>query len=202
MTSSNASIDANTTFLPVPGVALRDLQATDMESLRRWRNAQTDILRHPAPLSVEDQQAYWTDVIQPMLAQPLHQRSQVLWAYTENGALIGYGGLTYIDWAAKRSELAFLLDPALNEPTERFQRYWSSFLALVLPKAFDELGLNRVFTETYDHRPYSYPVLESHGFRCEGRLKDHRWIAALGRTVDSVFYGCLASDVHPSQRAS
>lgn len=195
MTSLDTANGNKTTFLPVAGVALRDLRIEDMEPLRQWRNAQLDILRHTEPLSRESQQAYWADVIQPMQSQPVQQRSQMLWAYTENDTLVGYGGLTYIDWAAKRSELAFLLNPELNQPVERFQQYWSSFLGLVLNKAFDEYGLNRVFTETYDHRPYSYPVLESHGFRCEGRLKQHRWIAAQNTLVDSVFYGCLASDV-------
>ncbi len=71
-----------------------------------------------------------------------------------DGEPVGYGGLTNIDWEARRAELSFLVEPARATDPECYEGDLRAFLALVVDGlVFADLGLHRVFTETYDIRP-------------------------------------------------
>lgn len=141
--------------------ALRPIDWADREPIRVWRNAQLDVLRQSEPLSVDDQDGYYRDVVEPQLtaADP----PQVLVAVTYDGELIGYGGVVHIDWPERRGEVSFLTDPArLDEAT--FATDWRAYLAMLTSAARDQLGLRQLTTEAYAHRDDLFPLLEEAGF--------------------------------------
>ena len=165
------------------------VQPEHIEAIRRCRNAQMDVLRQSAPISPEEQTAYYAASIWPDMPRP--QPSNILFAYIENDKFIGYGGLVHIAWEHHRAEVSFLLEPALAKSNDDYARYFSVFLRLMQRVAFDNLKLHRLFTETYATRAHHISVLESTGFLREGALKHHVWIH--NQPVDSLIHGCARS---------
>ncbi|HEY9218025.1 MAG TPA: GNAT family N-acetyltransferase [Phenylobacterium sp.] len=169
------------------GVTLRPIRQSDLEAIRLWRNAQAQVLRQPAPLTPEDQQRYWKQVLSAQFSEP--QPRQLLFGVEDGGELAAYGGLVNIDWPSLRAEVSFLADTAVAADLPRYSALFGAYLAAVKAVAFEHLGLHRLFTETYDLRPHHVQVLEAAGFRPEGRMVDHVRIG--GRFVDALLHGCV-----------
>jgi RimJ/RimL family protein N-acetyltransferase len=169
--------------------AVRAIALQDMEPVRNWRNAQMAVLRQASPISSAQQQRYFEQAIQPTFAEP-HPR-QVLLTLLLDGAPVAYGGLTNVDWDARRAELSFLAAPERAADIEGYEQDFRAFLALAIDGiAFGDLRLHRVFAETYDIRPHHVAILESFGFVAEGRMRDH--VRINDRYVDSLVHGYVA----------
>ena len=153
----------------------------DIEPIRLWRNAQMKVLRQQKPITSEEQAAYY-DCIWRMMLRP--KPTNVLVSLLKDGVLVGYGGLTYIHWEYGRAEVAFLADPQIEDYEEAF----TAFLTMMKADAI-QLGLHRLYTETYDLRPRHIEILEKNGFECEGELVDH--VRIDGMYVGSVFHGWI-----------
>ena len=162
----------------------------DIESVRRWRNDQIDVLRQKAPLSEAQQVAYYRDRIVPTFAQA--EPPQILFSYLEREQLVGYGGLVHIDWEVRRGEVSFLMETRRASDAKRYVDDFRAFLELLAAIAFGELRFTRLTTETFDIRPVHVQALESFGFRAEGRLRAH--VLVRGRPVDSLVHGLLRDE--------
>jgi RimJ/RimL family protein N-acetyltransferase len=170
--------------------SVRPVQPEDIESIRRWRNAQIDVLRQPRPIAPDEQERYYAEHIWPAMAEA--RPSNLLLGYLEKGRLIGYGGLVHIAWEHRRAEVSFLLDPARTRRDDEYRADFQRFLRLLKEVAFSVLRFNRLFTETYSTREHHIAVLEATNFRREGTLREHALVA--GIAVDSLIHGCLRSD--------
>ncbi len=166
------------------------LRECDVQAIRRWRNAQIRFLRQKHPLSEEDQAAWWRDVVVPTHGsrRPVFLLVSIL----REGRCIGYGGLVNIDWDHRRAEVSFLLDDSLGAEPAGHAAAFSRFLEFVKELAFRDLGLHRLYTETYAFREEHIGVLEAAGFLREGRLVHHTWRG--GEPVDSLLHGLCAGD--------
>lgn len=170
------------------GYKIRTVQPDDIECIRRWRNAQMVVLRQKREISTAEQLMYFEQQIWPSLDDPYPQN--LLLAYFFNNQLIGYGGLVHIAWEHLRAEVSFLLDPArVNDPLCNYVDDFLAFLELIKTLAFDDLNLQRLFTETYSTRVNHIRVLEAADFILEGVLRRH--VILDGRPVDSLIHGCL-----------
>lgn len=191
--------------LPVDGIARDDrrlvaLRHGDMLDIMRWRNAQLAVLRQRDLLTADQQERYFQDVVAPSFAQ--RQPRQLLFTYLCGQEAIGYGGLVHISWEDRRAEVSFLVAPERVENQEGYAQDFSLYLSMIKELAFCHLGFMRLFTETYDIRNHHIRVLESSGFRLEGRLQAH--VRIDGRPVDSLIHGCVlladgAADKRPSR---
>jgi len=171
-------------------VVLRSVGLKDIESIRQWRNSQLDVLRQAAPISREVQERYFAEQIWPdkLLLEP----KQVLLAIERRDELIGYGGLVQIAWHDRRAEVSFLLAPSIeSSPLDR-ALVFSSFLRLLQELAFKDLGLLRLWTETYAHRTAHICSLEAAGFQREGCLRSHVMISS--EPIDSLLHGVLVDE--------
>ena len=172
--------------------SLVTIREEDLLIIKDWRNKQIDVLRQKAPLTDEDQMVYYHQVIKPSFTQ--ESPSLILFSYLLKNQCIGYGGLTNIDWEVPRAEISFLMNPERINDTSLYQKEFTVFLKLLKKAAFEDLGMNRLFTETYDIRPTHIATLELNGFKREGRMKNH--VMAQGRLVDSLIHGCLKGCYH------
>lgn len=163
------------------------LRKEDIFLIKDWRNEQIDVLRQKSPLTDDDQLDYYNNVIHNTFEQ--RQPTMILFSYLEGGKCIGYGGLTNIVWEHQRAEISFLIETSRVGNDELYERDFFNFLQLMKQVALADLGLNRLFTETFDIRPFHISILEKSGFRLEGRLKQHVKIA--GQFVDSLMHGYL-----------
>lgn len=167
--------------------SLVPIRKEDMESIRLWRNAQTTILRQNDPISALEQEAYFTKVLAPSFEE--NEPKQILFSFLHIDHCIGYGGLTHIDFRAKRAELSFLLDPTIEEGSPEFATCFSHFFSLLQEIAFQELKFHRLVAETYATRRELIALLELSGFEYEGCLKDH--VFKNGVWIDSLMYGLV-----------
>ncbi len=176
-----------------PPYRIEPLRLEDMHAIKTWRNAQIDALRQVRPLTDEDQQTYYAEMVTRSFAEP--KPRIILFSFLLGDQCIGYGGLTNIDWDAARAELSFLLDPERTRDHNAYASDFSAFITLVKEVAFEQLRFHRLFTETYDLRPWHVRVLAQSGFEFEGRMRDH--VKINGRWVDSLLHGCVrGSDGH------
>ena len=172
--------------------ALVSIRYDDLMAIKTWRNEQIQYLRQRRALTDEDQRNYYQQVIEPAFSEK--SPSQILFSFLHQQECIGYGGLTNIDWEAKRAEVSFLLDPHYLENIPEYQRLFTIYLSLLKEAAFQSLDFHRLFTETYNLRDFHVQTLEANGFRLEGQLRDHNRIN--GDWVDSLLHGCLKDDTN------
>ncbi|MEH6518708.1 MAG: GNAT family N-acetyltransferase [Halioglobus sp.] len=177
-------------------LAISAIEPKYIEEIRLWRNAQIGVLRQSRPITLEEQVDYYSRHIWPdkAVATP----KNILFIYLIQGKPIGYGGLVHIAWEHRRAEVSFMLAPNLEREKEQRARLFLTYLELIQSVAFDDLGLERIFTETYATRLNHIRTLEKAGFLCEGRLRAHVRVGE--KAVDSIFHGYLASDIRIASR--
>ena len=149
--------------------SLVPIRFEDRHAIMKWRNEQIYHLRQAKPLTKEDQDAYFENVVAKLFDQD--QPNQILFSFLENGVCIGYGGLVHINWIDQNAEISFIMDTILEE--NRFNEIWTVYLSLIEKVAFHELKLHKIFTYAFDLRPHLYEVLLYSKFIEEVRLKEH-----------------------------
>lgn len=154
----------------------------DRLDIMKWRNEQIYHLRQNKPLTTEDQEYYFSNVIASLFEQ--EKPNQLLFSYLENDKCIGYGGLVHINWIDKNAEISFIIETALEK--NHFQEHWIIYLGLIEQLAFEQLGLHKVFIYAFDLRPHLYSALEIAEYKRESVLKEHCFFQ--GRFIDVVIY--------------
>lgn len=137
--------------------------------IMKWRNEQIYHLRQAYPLTEEDQQRYFDNVVAKLYDNP--KPDQILFSYMEKDICVGYGGLVHINWIDNNAEVSFIMDTRLEK--EFFATHWSNYLTMLKEVAFNDLGLHKIYTYAFDLRPHLYEVLETNGFTREATLKEH-----------------------------
>lgn len=141
----------------------------DRLDIMKWRNEQIYHLRQNKPLTTEDQERYFKNIVEPLFSE--EKPSQILFSFLEGDICIGYGGLVHINWIDKNAEISFVMNTELEK--DMFKFYWSAFLQLIENIAFYELNFHKIFTYAFDLRPHLYEVLESKNYIKEAVLKEH-----------------------------
>ena len=145
------------------------LRYEDRFSIMKWRNEQIYHLRQARPLTEDDQQRYFDNVVSKLYDNT--KPDQILFSYLEKEDCIGYGGLVHINWTDRNAEISFIMDTRLE--AEHFAEHWSNYLRMLKKVAFEDLGLHKMYTYAFDLRPHLYPIFEAEGFTREAILKDH-----------------------------
>jgi RimJ/RimL family protein N-acetyltransferase len=141
----------------------------DRMDILKWRNEQIFHLRQPKPLTIEDQENYFSTTVAKIFDQ--EPPNQLLFSYLENDVCIGYGGLVHINWIDKNAEISFIMNTELEK--ENFEFHWGTYLGLIQQLAFHELNLHKIYTYAFDLRPHLYTAVESCGFYKEATLNEH-----------------------------
>lgn len=137
----------------------------DRYEIMKWRNEQIYHLRQKEPLTIEQQDAYFENVVSKLFDQV--QPDQILFSFLKNEELIGYGGLVHINWVDRNAEVSFLT----TNPKDL--DLWKPYLELLKQVAFSEIDLHKIFTYAYDVRFDLYTILESSNFILEAVLSNN-----------------------------
>ncbi len=157
----------------------------DRYEIMNWRNEQIYHLRQKEPLTIEQQDAYFENVVAKLFDQ--ERPNQILFSFLKNEELIGYGGLVHINWEDRNAEISFVMKTSLE--ADNFQNNWSCFLELLEKVAFEELKFRKVYIYAFDLRPHLYVALENNHFFKDARLKDHCFVE--GEFKDVLIYSKL-----------
>jgi RimJ/RimL family protein N-acetyltransferase len=160
----------------------------DRYDIKKWRNEQLYHLRQTKPLTKEDQDKYFNEVISKLFDQ--EQPDQLLFSFLEKEICIGYGGLVHINWIDKNAEISFIMNTALEK--DHFQQYWSIYLELIEKVGFQHLNLHKLYVYAFDLRPHLYNTLEGNDYFFDASLKEHCRFG--GNFIDVVIY----SKINPS----
>jgi len=167
---------------------LCSLEKEHLLILKEWRNAQMKILRQYEPLTDFHQKKWY--------AHLKKDKSQTLFALMAGKMIhpefIGYCGITNIDFKNRRGEISFLVKPARAVQKKIYRKDFSAVLSMLCRYGFDELNLNKVFTETFDFRKDHIKILEEFGFRKEGELREHYF--GQGKYFNSIIHSILSSE--------
>ena len=149
--------------------AIVPIRYQDRFKIMQWRNEQMYHLRQAAPLTIEQQENYFINVVSKLFQQ--ENPNQILFSYLKNNECIGYGGLVHINWIDKHAEISFLMNTELEK--KEFHFHWKTFLELIENLAFTELQLHKIYTYAFDIRQHLYKAIEDSGFKKEATLKEH-----------------------------
>jgi RimJ/RimL family protein N-acetyltransferase len=162
-----------------------------IQQIRIWRNQQIDILRQNQLISEEQQEWYFNTHVFSLFDNLYPQ--QVLFNCFYEEKFIGYGGIVHISYENKIGEISFLLDPQI--PTDSYyESVFILFLEIMNKIAFQELGLNKLFTETFSTRMEHVPMLEKAGYNREGVRHSH--VILNGQVADIYLHGKLANSLY------
>jgi RimJ/RimL family protein N-acetyltransferase len=176
-------------FLKKNDLEIVPIRYKDRMKIMQWRNDQTYHLRQNGLIAKKDQDNYFKNVIDSFFDD--FKPQQILFSYLERDICIGYGGLVNINWLDKRAEMSFLLDTKLKKDKRDYQNYFSIFIELIKKIAFDEMNMNRIYTETYSFRSKHIAILEANKFILEGSMKEHIYMKEDDKFYDSLMHGCL-----------
>lgn len=121
------------------------LTLADCEQVRKWRNAEPAGLRTPHLLTVEQQAAFYRDVV----CNP--HSDHRYFAIRPDGSLdqlIGMGGLTFISAENGLAEISLVIDPDMRQ-LHKGERAAEDLLRF----AFQRMRLQTVFGEVYMCNP-------------------------------------------------
>lgn len=169
--------------------SLVPIRYEDREVIRQWRNEQIYHLRQSKPLTVEDQDRYFSTTVADLFKQS--KPGQLLFSYLEKGVCIGYGGLVHINWESRHAEISFIMQTALEK--EDFARHWQNYLSLIERVGFEGLKFHKLFTYAFDLRKHLYPVIEQVGYQKEAVLKEH--VYYLDRFFDVIIHSKFADQL-------
>lgn len=164
------------------------VQPQQIENIRRWRNAQIDVLRQKEPIDQEQQRRYFEEQIWPEMLSVTPKN--ILTSLLRSGEHVGYGGLVHIDWPGRCAEVSFLLDPDIGRDASTYRECHLEFLELIKRLAFRDLNLDYLTTETFacSSRAAHTKNLERAGFVQDGRVSATAVID--GVSVDSLMHRC------------
>lgn len=147
--------------------------------IMRWRNDQIYHLRQSKPLTEEDQNKYFDEIVLKLFHET--RPAQILFSYLNNSKCIGYGGLVHINWIDRNAEISFIMDTELEETS--FKLHWEQYLKLIEKVAFNQLGLHKIYVYAFDIRPKLYKVLEDSGYIKDAVLKEHCLVNGIYKDV-------------------
>lgn len=166
--------------------SIAPIRFEDRLDIMKWRNEQIYHLRQAQPLTEEDQNAYFENVVYKLFDQ--EKPNQILFSFLKEGVCIGYGGLVHINWIDRNAEISFIMNTVLEE--DSFFENWSTYLKLIEKVAFCELSLHKLFVYAFDLRPHLYTMLNQNEYFLDARLKEHCYFE--GKFIDVVIHSKIA----------
>lgn len=173
--------------------ALRAIEEGDLAQLLAWRN-RPDLRRYFREYRElnSTQQRAWFDC--KVNGDPATRMFSVVDVQT--GRLLGACGLCYIDSVNRTADFSLYIgadDLYIDE------RLAPDAAITLIRYGFEELGLNRLWSEIYAFDAPKAALFERLGFALDGRHRQTHW--AEGAWHDSLYFSLLASDRRPSHTA-
>lgn len=178
--------------------ALRAIEERDLAQLLAWRNRPElrRYFREYRELNSTQQRAWFDAKVNGDAATRMFAIEEGatgrLPGETGERRLLGACGLCYVDWVNRTADFSIYIgadDLYIDE-----QLAPDAAVALIR-YAFDELGLNRLWSEIYAFDAPKTAFFRRLGFHLDGRHRQTHW--AEGAWHDSLYFSLLAGDPRP-----
>jgi RimJ/RimL family protein N-acetyltransferase len=158
-------------------ISLQEIKQEYLEAIKEARNKHYRFFRQNRLLTMADQNKWWFN----------NFNNDYMFAIIENSKLIGICGLTYIDWQAKKTDLSiYFFEDYININKGII------VLDILFKYAFENLGLNCIFSDLYDFDIKKQEFYEKYGFSKDGIFRQRYWRE--NRFIDSVLYTFIKDD--------
>lgn len=163
-------------------VGLRAIEPEDLDQLLIWRNRPENrrYFREYREIPLSAQREWFERM--------LNDGSCAMFAIVHEDWLVGATGLCNIDWLRRSAEVSLYVGDGYIDSV-----YAPDALHALLVYGFDELGLRRIYAETYAFDVHKQALLLDAGFRQEGVLRDAH--IAEGSWHDSYIYSLLSHEL-------
>ena len=151
-------------------VRLRLLEHSDLRKLAEWRNdpkAQGKFFS-PWPVALSEQPRWYERYI----GNPMQRMFMIEAIDGKDAKAIGHLALMNIGLQNRNVELGRVL---IGEADYRNRGYMIEAIKLILSFAFKELGMNRVYIQTFKGHGDVTKLYEKCGFQAEGTLRQALW---------------------------
>ena len=166
-------------------VSLRALEEDDLSILLNWRNKKhiRKTTREYKLLNMINQKKWFDSIHSKNPPQDI-----IFGIIDKKLKLIGFSGLTYIDWKNRHSEISiyFAKEGWQKSPEGK------EALKLIINYGFNELNLHRLWVEIFAIAKANIYLYENMNFTKEGTLRDKVWRD--GKWWDSYIYSKLSHE--------
>lgn len=170
-------------------VGLTAIEKSDLETLRNWRNNPEfrKYFREYRELNTVQQEIWFEQKV-------LNDPSTIMFSIRKipDSDLIGCCGLAYINWVHRHADLSLYI--GLDDSYIDKKGYAHESCALLFQYGFDQLGLNKIWTEIYEFDYQKKELYEQLGLKVDGVLRENYFYD--GRWWNSLIYSVTASDYH------
>lgn len=168
--------------------SLRAIAKDDLAQLLTWRNTPElrRYFREYRELNYEQQFSWFTEKVN-------NDPSTRMFSIVDHeGTLIGAAGLCYIDWVNRTADFSIYI----GRDCLYIDKHFAPDAAKAMIKyGFEELGLNRLWSEIYSFDDAKVSFFTDLGFHMDGKHRETHW--AENNWHDSLFFSLLASDTQP-----
>jgi len=151
-------------------VSLHAVERADLQQLRDWRNNPDfrKYFREYRELNMQQQEQWFEKSV-------VDDNNTQMFVIRKNkgNELIGCCGLIYINWVHRNADLSLYVgweDTYIDE-----EGYAEESCKILLDYGFNELGLNKVWTEIYEFDDKKKALYDKFGFQRDGLLRDNYW---------------------------
>lgn len=174
-------------------VGLVGIERRDLKQLLDWRN-NPDFRKHfreHRELNMQQQEKWYEERV-------LKDPATIMFSIRRLGddELLGACGLVYINWVYKHADLSLYI--GWNDSYIDREGYAEETTRLMLDYAFNEMGLNKVWTEIYLFDKKKKKLYDGFGFHIDGVLRQNYFYE--GRYWDSYILSILASEWKRSRK--
>lgn len=170
-------------------ITLGPLDSTDLGLIRSWRN-DYNIWRWCRQVGFisDAEQIRWFN---KQSEDPTIKMFKILAKTNEKAVPVGVCGLTSLDYLNRRAEFSLYTAPDVQR-----RGIGQHALSILLEHSFNNLGLNLIWGETFEHNP-AQRMFEKLGFKREGTRRSFYFRD--GRFIDAHLYSITAEEFHASR---
>ncbi|MFH1776594.1 MAG: GNAT family protein [Candidatus Omnitrophota bacterium] len=168
-------------------VYLAAIERGELKQLMNWRN-NSDFCKHfreYRELNMDMQQRWYEEKV-------LNDPTTIMFGIHENltKELIGCCGLVYVNWVYRHADISLYIGWKDSYIDDKGYAYESC--RLLVDYGFDNLALNKIWTEIYLFDLKKKQLLENIGFKIDGILRENYFYD--GKFHDSYIFSMLASE--------
>ncbi len=168
-------------------IALHPVNAEDLAPLLEWRNNPDfrKFFREYRELNMRQQELWFEEKV-------IKDDTTLMFAIKRNKdrLLLGCCGFVYINWVQRHADLSLYIgwqDSYIDDTG-----YAEESCSALVDYGFNELGLNKVWTEIYEFDEKKRKLYERMGFHRDGILRQNHWYDR--RWWDSFIFSVLRDD--------